>query len=357
MVITVVIPTLRPEFNVERLIESINHSEFSSQAIDLIVVGNKIKSLHYLKKMKTKWQENFYDLRVLCTGIKSANVARNSGIRLARGELVFFIDDDCIVADRFYFSSMVNYMKEHPEVDALGGCYQLDESYSQREIDKTYAHLAKHWLDHATFNDKGQSQYLIGGNCCYRALLFREGYSFDPAMAFGGTETSLNSQLVSQGKVLIYKPELQLKHRFRVSLYQFIKKAYAQGRGKAHNLRYNQLVERSQRVEFPFSNLYTGLYDYFFQLGLKSDAKAKGFDGQRLGQFLELLFFPPRVQNTIKHYYFMIRHRIVMAAIFFYYRVLYKIFCKIYYMSEYHWRVYFRPFFLWVKRLLRGQND
>ncbi len=360
MVISIVIPTLYPKFNLTRLLQSIAESEFDHKRIDIILVGNQRSSSRYLLELSKKWRDFFYDVRSLCTGVRSANIARNSGIRMARGELIFFIDDDCLVADKSYFKKMTSFMQENPHVSGLGGCYGLDESYSKRTLDKSYAMLAKHWLDQAVFSDTGETQYLIGGNCCYRASVFSEGFSFDPTMSFGGTETSLNSQLMAAGKTLIYRPEFQLKHRFKISLYSFIKKAYGQGRGKAHNLAHNQLKIREvnkNKSALPFSNFYTSCYDYFFQLGVNSKAKKSRFDWKSWGQYLELLFFPPRVQNRVKHYFSIMRHRLVMAGIFFYYRVIHKIFCKIYYMSEYHWRVYIRPIGSWINRCLRGRND
>ena len=58
--------------------------------------------------------------------------------------------------------------------------------------------------------------------------------------------------------------------------------------------------------------------------------------------FLTILaatFLPP----LVKKIYHKVRHFLYMSGIFIYYKIIHRIFCKIYYMSEYHWRVYLRP--------------
>lgn len=159
-------------------------------------------------------------------------------------------------------------------------------------------------------------------------------------MSYGGTETSLNVQLYQHGKILIYRSEFKVYHHFNLSFFEFIKKAYRQGGGKAHNLQNNLTLKSSisktkisRDSQVREENLfYFKLYDYFFQLGLNSKTqKHKVPLWKRALMKFEVIVTPK------------FRHSLYMFCIFIYYRILHRIFCKIYYMSEYHWRVYLRP--------------
>ncbi|MCF8059297.1 MAG: glycosyltransferase [Bacteriovoracaceae bacterium] len=358
MLISVVIPTLYPKKNVEALLEGLTHSVLSPlHKLEVLVVANFSKDKRYLEKIALRYKGAFKRLEVLCSGVKSANIARNLGVRKSRGEIIFFIDDDCTVDDPNYLENMVTYMMINPDVDGLGGGYSFDETYSQRRIDRKYADISKFWLQESTFSSRGETHSLIGGNCCYRRCLFEQGFSFDPLLAFGGTESSLNSQLTHWKKKLVYRPEFAVTHRFKLSHYQFIRKAYLQGKGKAHNFIHNDL----KRVSRPIlkdnnekRDFYAFLYDYFFQLGFNSKReKNPGYVYKILRENIEFIFFPPIIQK----YTFKIRHVFVMTGLFLYHRIyrimLHKIYYKIYFMSEYHWRVYIRPIFYYLKKIFK----
>lgn len=358
MLISIVIPTLYPKKNLRRLLDSLVCVDYPLKEIEVLIVGNRKQDESFLKKIQNKYFDIFYDFPIFITQVQSANIARNMGIRRARGEFIFFIDDDCIIQNPQYIKRMTSFLENHGDVDAVGGHYLLDESYSQRTIDKTYARLAQQWLEQAADPETGHTQYLIGGNCCYRSKLFREGFVFDPSMSFGGTETSLNSLLISRNKKLVFLFDNPLIHRFRISIFNFLKKAYLQGQGKAHNIRNNKLVVISPRklLKSEFKNIYTSAYDYFFHLGFHSLERGRALDLKgRLMQKLEIFLFPPRVQTFFRRCYAHLIHLIHvshMISIWFYYQVLYKIYCKMYYMSEYHWRVYLRPVFDFIMKIV-----
>jgi len=355
VLISIVIPTLYPKQNLRRLLESIVALDYPLKEIEVLIVGNRKQDEAFLNKIKKKYLNIFYDFSIFITQVRSANIARNMGIRRARGEYIFFIDDDCIIHNPQYIKRMTSFLESHADVDAVGGHYLLDESYSQRAIDKTYARLAQQWLEQAADPETGNTQYLIGGNCCYRAKLFREGFVFDPSMSFGGTETSLNSLLISRNKKLVFLFDNPLIHRFRISLFNFLKKAYLQGQGKAHNIRNNNLIvlPSKKSINKDFKNIYTSAYDYFFHLGFHSLERSSALSlKDRLMQKFEMFLFPPRVQTIARRIYSQLFHMIYMISNRFYYQVVYRIYCKIYYMSEYHWRVYLRPVFDFILKIV-----
>tara|TARA_Y100000780_G_scaffold221082_1_gene229008 strand:+ start:14164 stop:15261 length:1098 start_codon:yes stop_codon:yes gene_type:complete len=348
--ISVVIPTHLPKKNRDSLLKLFTSlkEDNLSRGLDIILVANFSRDLAFLENLLREMREYFYDLRIFATNKESANIARNFGAMKARANYLYFIDDDCALIKSNYLESLLQFMKENADISALGGGYTESNEQSKKRRNHVYAYLASKWLENAVENERGETCYLIGGNTLYRREVFDEGFNFDPQMSYGGTETSLNVQLYQHGKILIYRSEFKVYHHFNLSFFEFIKKAYRQGGGKAHNLQNNLTLkssiskkkissDRQMREENLF---YFKLYDYFFQLGLNSKTQKHKIPLWKRGLMkMELIFAPP----LVKKIYHKVRHFLYMSGIFIYYKIIHRIFCKIYYMSEYHWRVYLRP--------------
>src|SRR3989338_2925684 len=52
--------------------------------------------------------------------------ARNLGVKQAKGNIVFFTDDDCVVPDK-WIETLADGYRRHPEVAGVGGWYEYPE--------------------------------------------------------------------------------------------------------------------------------------------------------------------------------------------------------------------------------------
>jgi len=91
---------------------------------ELIVVDNKSTDTtadvinSYAARLPVKY---------LFEGIQGKSRALNNGIRHATGDIVLFSDDD-IVPDGSWLVNHVRVMREHPEIDIVGGRISVDKS-------------------------------------------------------------------------------------------------------------------------------------------------------------------------------------------------------------------------------------
>jgi glycosyltransferase involved in cell wall biosynthesis/organic radical activating enzyme len=330
-IISVIIPTLYPKGNLDKLIDSIANSAEAKEQIQLICVNNykKYSKLPFTKK----WKNKFLDFKYITSEIAGANSARNLGIRYAQGEIIVFIDDDCIIDDDYYFQKIISDHNSRKNISGIGGLYTASGNMSA--AGKAYFKIADHWLQKSIYNEEEQlTRSLIGGNCSYKSEIFNEGFNFDPRVTYGGTEVSLNHALFTFGKKLSLNKNIKNQHYLKINIFNFMKKAFLQGRGKAHNEDNLDLIKSNnlQKLEKGF---YFNLYDVFFNLGLENNKKS---DLKIVKFFKSIVYSPP-----IKSYLWKIRHFSTIIFNFIFYKVLMRPVYKLFFMSKYHYETYLIP--------------
>jgi glucosyl-dolichyl phosphate glucuronosyltransferase len=120
--ISVVIPTYNRAKDLKETLSSI--FDQTADAREILVVDDSdnnetellIDSLNQLKQVKGS-ADLFY---IRNRGEKSATIARNLGIRMARGDIVLFLDDD-INLDKNYFSEIGNVFGDMPGAKGAQG--------------------------------------------------------------------------------------------------------------------------------------------------------------------------------------------------------------------------------------------
>lgn len=277
---SIIIPILDPLKSVSILLDQLEHFPEAKERFDVLLINNhdSFKNLDF----HTRYQHSFFRFSYHTTGIVSANVARNLGIRFAEGDYLCFLDDDCLILDSSYFQKIEQYFESNPLIKGLGGPYQL--SSKANGYDQIYHHLAMRWLESSAHPETGITRNLIGGNCVYKRELFDMGFTFDPAISYGGSELSLNYQLHSHGHELRYYPDLIVQHNPQMSLLSFLSKAYKQGQGSAKQ------IFKQPALKYHDSSMLMKLYNLFFHLGLISHGRSISLP-QKLYQFLEFIQF------------------------------------------------------------------
>ena len=121
--LSIIIPTLNEENYLPNLLESIKRQSFKN--CEIIVAD-------FNSKDKTRKIAREYKCKIVNGGIPS--VARNNGAKIAKGDMLFFIDADCIINKSFLQEALKEIKGKN--LDAAG-CYAVPRS--------------KKILDHATF--------------------------------------------------------------------------------------------------------------------------------------------------------------------------------------------------------------
>ena len=229
--ISIVIPTYFRHQGLKNLLQSICTQNFNHNAVQVIVVAN-------FEDKKTQavineYQAKLYDLKYYISGKKGCNIARNFGIRFASCDIVYFLDDDCILDSNDQLSNIVKYHNKYPDAVGVGGGYS-ERKHKQNVSEIIYSKNQSLWLKRSA-NEKNETHHLIGGNASYKRKIFSKGYNYNSAISFGGSEVSLTKKLYDDGYKLLYFEELNILHDLKVGVLSVLKKGFMQGKGKYLN--------------------------------------------------------------------------------------------------------------------------
>jgi glycosyltransferase involved in cell wall biosynthesis len=139
-------------------------------------------------------------VRIAPVTAKSVGAVRNRGADQATGDLLAFIDADCIVPPS-HFSRLLRVFAE-PEVGAAGAPYSLPPS--TRWIERVWYHL------HAP-KDPTSVKYVPGGNLAIRKSLFSRAGGFDESLG-SGEDTEFCQRLLGMGVTLRVDPAIAVAH-------------------------------------------------------------------------------------------------------------------------------------------------
>lgn len=119
--ISVVVPVYNAEKYLDKCIQSIINQKYSNLEIILVDDGSKDNSLELCKK----YAESDKRIKVIHKENEGVSTARNSGIEVASGDFIAFIDSDDYIDENMYF----NMMQKASEYDCdvvMCDCYKVN---------------------------------------------------------------------------------------------------------------------------------------------------------------------------------------------------------------------------------------
>lgn len=158
VMLSIVIPIYNVEKYVHKTLESIFSQKFSQNSIEVIVVndGTRDNSMYIVNEFSDK----FDNLRIINQKNQGLSVARNTGLKEARGKYVWFVDSDDWIE-----KGSLNFLVE--------SLTQSDDEvlmYKIREYDEEGAVLLER-----SFNDNENEEHLSGTD----VILYEKRYGID----------------------------------------------------------------------------------------------------------------------------------------------------------------------------------
>jgi glycosyltransferase involved in cell wall biosynthesis len=170
-------------------------------------------------------------VRLLCSGTRGVNSARNLGAKASRGSLVLFLDDDCLPRQADYFGRVERLMADNPDFCAIGGAYESKQTDSWRV--RGYNGLANAWVQIGVRSGPlMETQNLLGGNICIRRDSFPPEIHFDESILSGGDETEFLRRVRARGFRIGFSREVSVWHRADCSWAGLVTRAWRQGRAR-----------------------------------------------------------------------------------------------------------------------------
>jgi len=168
------------------------------------------------------------------------SMKRNAAIRAAKGELIYFLDDDSVPLP----SNLKRAVKQFddPKVQMVGGPNVCPDDAPT--IEKTFANVMGSWLAFgpscARYRSVGKlresnEKELISCNLVSRRGVLLESGGFDESL-YPNEENALMDAVLKRGK-LLYDPEMIVHRRPRSNFKSFAKMLFSYGGGRAQQFR------------------------------------------------------------------------------------------------------------------------
>lgn len=167
----------------------------------------------------------------------SVSHMRNWGASHARGEWIFFVDEDCQV-DIDKILTLIR--KQKNKGDAISGCYL---SSSKARLTQAYHRIQRVWLQKGVVSaDKSEmhrANHLLGGALLVRREAFTAIGGFSTIIGWGAEELDFALRLQKKGFVTRLSYCLPVQHEKTLGLAGFLKRAWFQNRNRGlYNLKF-----------------------------------------------------------------------------------------------------------------------
>jgi hypothetical protein len=168
------------------------------------------------------------------------SMKRNAAIRAARGELIYFLDDDSVPLPGNLRRAVAHFAD--PKVQMVGGPNVCPSDAPT--IEQTFANVMGSWLAFgpscARYRGVGKlressEKELISCNLVSRRDVLLESGGFDESL-YPNEENALMDAVLKRGK-LLYDPEMVVHRRPRSNFKSFAKMLFSYGSGRAQQFR------------------------------------------------------------------------------------------------------------------------
>ncbi len=193
--ISVVIPVKNKERFLSPCLDSVIAASRRYGKAEIIVVDNMSSDRTY-DLLQARTSKGF---RVLRCDAETVSAVRNRGAQAARGEILCFIDSDCLVPEQ-YFGEVVRALSG-TRIGAVGHQVALVRS----------SWIARTWHDLHFIEEHGETRWLPGACLSIRSLVFREAGGFREELV-SGEDVELADRLLRTGYLVWSSPRLTLIH-------------------------------------------------------------------------------------------------------------------------------------------------
>jgi len=279
---SVIIPTYNRATLLKNCLEAVAVQTVPRDTYEVIVINdgsrdNTDKIIDEFKKQHPLI--NFIYIKQKNHGVSHA---RNQGIKRAKGEIIFFTDDDCVVPEN-WIETLANGYRRHPEVAGVGGWYEYPEDMYKKSLFVNYTMLRLQKRFKNIISQKKEiknNKFFLNpagntANTSYKKSVLDKFGGFDEFINFVGlVDWELKARIMKSGHSLLYVPFTVL-HLKPLGYYQVMRKFFNHGRGTYH------LTQKNPEL-LPF--YCPSIFKYWFTI-------------KRLGTLNELIRQPPFKKN------------------------------------------------------------
>lgn len=218
--VSVVVPTFNRKKLLENCLNSLFKMDYPGSKLEVIVVDGGSTD-----GTKVMVHRKFPKVRFILEKRKGRSFARNTGWKRAKGEIVAYTDDDCVI-DKCWLRILVSGFDSR-EIGGVGGPMFL--LLNPKSICEKF-----HGTPVGNFylgERKLLAKELITSNLAVRREVFEKN-KFDVSLAYDLEDIDFCRSLIESGYKLLYIPHAKVYHRIdpkRVAMPHILKRAFFAG--------------------------------------------------------------------------------------------------------------------------------
>lgn len=191
--ISVIVPTCNRKDLLIRLVNSLYNSDCSGQAYEVIIIddGSSDGTEEALKDLSNKYPNLVYK-RIENSG---PGIARNIGVGLARGRIIAFIDDDCLIT-KTWFKEIERVFDLNKDAEFIYG-----RILPERDFCPPFLH---------SWNLNGQ--HIATSNIVFKKEIFHKVGGLDPRLSYWAEDWDFVAGLKKNKVKIDYDPDLVATH-------------------------------------------------------------------------------------------------------------------------------------------------
>jgi glycosyltransferase involved in cell wall biosynthesis len=233
--VSVVIPVYNAEKLILETLKALDCQTFKDFEAIIVNDGSTDNSLRIINNYKPRFfmrvasQKNFGPAR-----------ARNKGAKMANGEIIIFIDSDCVPYPDF-IERMIAPFKNKSVVGVQG-------DYETKNKESVIARYVGYEIGyrHENMGQMKKIDHIATYAAAYRKKDFGRGFSEEFKKA-DMEDTEFSYRLAKAGKILVFEPSAVVKHPHPSTLSKFLGQQYRRGywRSFGHRIHPEKLVKDS----------------------------------------------------------------------------------------------------------------
>lgn len=154
-------------------------------------------------------------IKIVNCDVANLCISRNIGIKNSSGDIICFIDDDCI-PNKWWLENIVNSFTSDDIAGVGGIVYNTDGDQIQFKNGYTNIWCEVKWYNEnlVDYNDSRGEQfnYIPGGNAAFRRKVLQEVGGFDEYIEYFADESDLAVRIIKKGYKLIHNNEVIVYH-------------------------------------------------------------------------------------------------------------------------------------------------
>ncbi len=218
--ISIIIPVYNASATIDLCLRSLRDQDYPSGGYEIIVVddGSQDDSVEIISR---------YSVRLFRQEHKGPAAARNAGLKEAKGELIIFLDADCVVGpDWIGLHVQAHRQREAEKIGCIGG--EIKPYLKDANWVELCDYYSSWYAPPHTVDRKGY-EYLPTTNLSIKRSIVEEAGGFNEAL-WCGEDIDLGIKLRRSGYTVLCEPAIGCYHQGRKTLKEYLYHHYHWGR-------------------------------------------------------------------------------------------------------------------------------